>query len=315
MYAIRNKQSPYTASDGYFWARYSSVNPRMALFVKVTPLAIFGGSSEAIGFTSSTRDMTLPGHAGMTFRAAPGISPTGVENQLDEPGNLEISGFFTAETISEAEILAGKWTFAEIEIFVACWDDTALGEWLVHKGYLGEMKTMQRFFTAESRGPLSLLSQEVKKITSRLCRVYEFGDDECGRALDVVGIEGTDYNMQHTLTVASVTDNYTIVFTKLSGTANNVPDDFFRSGRLTALGSTANGGVSREIRTSETESTTIVVTLKRRLPFTVTAGNQFLVIAGCDRTLDDCLKYENVINRRAEDFIPTIEALNRVTDA
>lgn len=314
MHSIRNKQSPYT-TDGFFWARYSSVNPRMGLFVKVTPLAIWGGDDEALGFTGCTRNMELPGHPDLVFKATPGISPTNVEIQLDEPSNLELSGIFNSDSFSEAEILAGKWNFAAIEIFVACWDDLALGEFLVHKGYLGEAKTMQTHFTAESRGPLSLLSQEVKKMTTRLCRVREFGDAECGRALDTVNIGGTDYNMQHTLTVASVTDNYTIVFTKLGGTANNVPDEFFRSGKLTALGSTANGGVSREIRTSDTDTTTIAITLKRRLPFTVTAGDQFLVIAGCDRTLDDCFLYDNVINRRAEDFIPTVEALNRVKDA
>ena len=314
MHVPRNIQSGYVAAD--FWAQHDSTTPRMALFVLVTPRAEFGGSSAAIGFTSNTRDMVLPGHSGIIFKSSPAITPTVIESSLDDAANMEITGVYNSDSFLHSDVMAGKWDFAEIEVFTACWDNLDLGEFVRFTGNTGEFKDYQTYFTVECRGFLARLSNDTNKITSALCRCVRFGDDECKKDLDdTVSIDGTDYNITQTLTVASVVSVYQIVFTKLSGDANNVPDNFFADGEITALGSTANGSLKREMLSSDTQSSTIVVNLKRRFPFAVSVGQQFTLVAGCDRTLESCVQFENVINRRAEDFVPGIEASNRVGSA
>ena len=310
METIRNKQGSYTDND--FWANYGSETPRLCLCVKVTPVAVFGGAGAALGFTSNTRDLILPGHS-VVFSATPAITPTQVEKSLDETFALELTGIFNSESFTEEEIIAGKWNYAAIEIFVVSWQNTGLGEWVAAAGYLGETKTMQTYFTAEVRGKLSLLSNAVEKVTANLCRVKVFGDTECKKDLSgTVTINGAAYNLKQTLTVSSVISNFSVKFTNPSP---GIPDAFFNNGTIMALGATANGGASREIKRSYFDTGGIVVELKRRFPFPVVAGTQFLLTAGCDRTLENCVLYANVINRQAEDWLPGIEAANSVPTA
>lgn len=313
MHIPRFIQAGYIAAD--FWTQWDSDQPRMTLMVKVTPRPQFGGASAALGFTGNTRNMTLPGHSGITFKSTPAITPTLVESALDDASVMEFTGLYNADSFIHTEVLAGKWDFAEIEIFSVCWDNVNLGEFLHLRGNTGEFKDYQTYFTTEIRSFIGRLSNDVNKVTSRQCRVKEFRDAECKHAAATVTIATIAYNISHTLTVASVASPYQITFTKLAGAANDVPDDFFVNGKITALGATANGSLAREMKLSDTVAGTIVVTLKRRFPFTVTAGHQFTLIAGCDRTIEDCMKFVNIINRRAEDFVPGIESVNRVRSA
>lgn len=310
----RNHQGSNTDAD--FWANYSSATPRLATMVKITAREEFGG--DVLGFTSNTRNMTLPGHAGVTFKSAPGIMPDTVEIALDEPVNLEMLGIYTAD-FPRNEVIAGKWNFARVEIFVVCWDDTDLGEWLVCETLTGEIKDYQTHFNTELRGKLSLLSNETGIITQSLCRVRRFGDADCKKNLNTtVTIDGTAYNITQTPVTVSAFDTanpYQIVFTKLAGTANDPPDDFFRNGEIIALGATDNGELSREIKSSDTQASNIVVNLKRKFPFAVEVGHTFTLIAGCDRTIENCMLYANIINRRAEDWLPGDEAVNRIQSA
>lgn len=180
MHTPRNIQPPNDAAD--FWAQWSSVNPRVALFVKITPQSFWTGAS-AIGFTSNTRDMTLPGHVGITFKSAPGITPTLVDQVLGETASIDMQGVYQTGIFEQADVIAGKWNFAEIEVFSASWQNTDLGELVHFKGNLGEFKDYQLFFTAEGRGLIGRLSRDVDDKTQRLCRVAEFGNARCGKVL------------------------------------------------------------------------------------------------------------------------------------
>lgn len=314
-HSIRNIQSPYVEAD--FWTQHNSGNPRMCLMVKVTPNE-FWVNTDPLGFTSNTRDMTMPGHAGVTFKSAPGMSPTTIEQSLDLATNLELMGIYRAGSFSEAEVMAGKWDFARIEVFTVCWNNVNLGEFVHHDGLTGEFKDYQSHFAVETRGKLSLLVNQVGVETSKRCRVKEFRDAECKHSASQVTIEGTAYNIEQTLTVASVAnDGFVLVFTKLAGTANDVPDGFFApSGKITANTTAVDlGEISREVTASDTEATTITVALRRKFPFTVNIGDTFDLVAGCDHTVDDCKLYGNIINGRFEPYIPNIEQANKIRRA
>lgn len=305
-------QSGYVPAD--FWTQWGSVNPRMCLCVKVTSTAAFG--STVLGFTSNTRDMLLPvGHSGVTFKASPGMSPTVVEQSLDEPSNLEFTGVYQTGSFTQTDVIAGKWAFAEIEVFSVCWDNVNLGEFLHFKGNLGEFKDYGTYFTCEGRGLIARLSQDVDKVTSRLCRVKQFRDAECGHTASTVVISSVTYNITQTgirlNAVGDPTDTFlTIKSTDFSG---SVPiENFYANGMMTAT-SGPNSGVSREIAYNATASGgTMDIQLKRSFPYAFAVNNTVTLIAGCNRTQEDCIKFSNIVNRRAEDFVPGLETVNRL---
>ena len=179
-HAPRNIQAPNVAAD--FWAQWNSTNPRMALFVKITPKADWTGAS-ALGFTSNSRNMTLPGHPGITFYSSPGITPTIVEQSLGETSTLELSGVYQTSIFERSDVLAGKYSFATVEVFSASWQDTDLGELLHFKGTVGEFKDYGTYFTAEGRGLIGQLSVDVSEVTQRTCRVKVFGNARCKKVL------------------------------------------------------------------------------------------------------------------------------------
>jgi hypothetical protein len=220
----RNIQAPYVAAD--FWEQWSSDTPRMALFIKVTPQSFWTGAS-AIGFTSNTRNMTLPGHPGITFYSAPGVTPTLADQILGETSSVDFQGIYQTGIFERSDVIAGKWNFAEIEVFSACWDNTNLGELVHARGNLGEFKDYQTYFTAEGRGLLGRLSREVDESTQRLCRVREFGDTRCGKVLT------------GSFTYDATTDHASNVFTE---TAHGMRTGEFVS--LSVVSGSINGGLT-----------------------------------------------------------------------
>ena len=311
----RNIQGPYVAAD--FWTQWGSVNPRMALFVLITPTAAFGGSSAAVGLTSNTRDMTLPGHPGVTFRSTPGITPTAVEQALDVASNLEMTGIYQTGIFQHIDVMAGKWAFASIEVFTACWNNTDLGELVDFKGNMGEFKDYQTYFTAEGRGLISRLSNDVNAVTSRFCRVKEFRDAQCGHVAATVTINSNVYDIVNAgLPAASIVDvdGEFVEFDSADlpfSPANAETDRVFLNGKITCT-TGPNAGVSREIASVLAIFPGLRVYLKRSFPYSVAIGNEFTLTAGCNRTIENCMKFSNIVNRRAEDWIPGVEVSNRV---
>lgn len=303
----RNIQGGYTATD--FWNQWESDTPRMALLVKITSKAEFG--SVVRGFTTNTRNMTMPGHPGVTFYSTPGMSPTIVEQALDEAPTMELSGAYIAGIITQAEVTAGKWRGASVEIFSTCWDNVNLGELLHFKGVIGEIRDYQTYFTCEGRGLISKLSQEIDKVTQRLCRVKEFRDSECGHTASTVVIGGTTYNVVQT-GIQAWSGGDVIVLQTLGFAGNVPPANFYDNGKMLCTGG-ANSGIGREITFNAAAGGGLMsFELKRAFPFTVSFGDTFTLTAGCNRTIEDCMKFTNITRRRAEDWIPGIESANRL---
>lgn len=309
----RNIQAPHTAST--FWAQWNSTTPRMALFILITPQT-FWTSVSPVGITSNTRNMTLPGHPGITFYSTPGITPTQVEQVLDEPTNLEMTGIYQTGIFEQVDVVAGKWNFATIEVFSASWEHPEYGELVHGVCKSGELKDYQTYFTAEARGIMSLLSQNVNKVTSRFCRVKDFRDAECGHTSATVTIDAVVYNIeQSALPIVETTPlPEGLFFSDGDVVGNNPPIGFFANGKVTCV-TGANAGVSREISQSAPSGGFVRVYVKRTFPFEIEMGDTFDLVAGCNRSIEDCMKFENIVNRRAEDWIPTVEAVHRIPPA
>lgn len=299
MHTIRNQQGSYIGDDEAFWTHLEGEETTLALFCKLTPSDIWA-SLPTLGFTSHTADVDLTATHGISFVSSAGLIPSASEIEGGKPSNVEMMSVFDDDNLSEADLLAGKWNNARYELWLMNWADTDMGEFVVASGIISDVKNYQQWFKAEVRGLSALLESNFGVLTSRSCRVNEFADDFCKK--DPTGTVG-GLHITKTLTVSSVTDTRHIVLTRVEA----VPDDFYTNGKITGLTGN-NEDISREILSASGFGTGYVnVTLRRPFPLVVAAGDTFSLVAGCNRTLDRCRYFENVVNFRGEPFIPSME--------
>jgi len=72
-----------------------------------------------IGLTSHDRDLIV---GGVPYRAAPGMKPSALEtNDSLDAATMDLEGAVTSEAIAAADLDAGRWDGAELELFVADW--------------------------------------------------------------------------------------------------------------------------------------------------------------------------------------------------
>lgn len=129
--------------------------------------------------TSHNQDLVYEGN---TYKAETGYTRTAVANSSDlAVDNLDIQGVLDDDEISEKDLLAGLFDFADFYIFFVNWADTSptMGEIPIRRGYLGEVKmTKRKFFQAELRGLVTALSQIIGELCSAECRA-DLGDERC----------------------------------------------------------------------------------------------------------------------------------------
>lgn len=322
MHTVRNDASGNTNN---FWTNLASTTPRMAVFMKITPALNTGLS--AIGLTSNTRDMTLSGHAGITFKSAAGLMPSSFEQAMEEPTTLEMTGIFDSVLFKRTDVLGGKWENARVEIFIRSWDSTAVtyGEILIFSGFLGEFRDYQLYFKAEGRGLLSKLSQDAVWVTSRGCRVKNFRDSQCGHTASTVTIDAVTYDIIHTgfspnCGVTSCSNTWKMSVNKTFWTGQSPskpvpPSKFFLNGIIECL-TGANAGLKREVSDYVVGiGATVQISLKRPFPYAFTGTDTFRMTAGCNRTIEDCKKYSNAVNFRGEPFVPGLTTVSKVPSA
>jgi uncharacterized phage protein (TIGR02218 family) len=301
---IRNYSGVYNSSSLLDHMAESSTT--LALFGKITSVPYWG--SESIGFTNNTRDVTLSAHDDLVFRSAPGLTPSVVEMMLGtESANMENVLQFDVDGITEPDIEAGKWNYASIELWLMNWNALEMGELVIASHIFGEIHNFGTFFKVETEGKNALLQNQFGNVTQRLCRIAEVGTKTC--ALNLEGRTSDDFTITKTLTIDSIVDAYHIVLVR--DLSENVPDDFYHNGKMTALDGT-NAGLSRETKKGTGVDTDYIhVILKRPFPFSLSAGDTVSMLIGDDKTLERCVYLGQGINRQAFDWIQSQEKLNQ----
>lgn len=245
------------------------------------------------GFTSHDRDLVV---SGVTYKASTGLLPSAISSGADlAVDNLDVVGALDASVITEADLNAGKWDYATVEIFQVNWADLTQGTIKLRNGKLGEIRFGRQQYSAELRGLTQLLQQAVGELYSATCRA-DLGDARCKITLASFTVTGT---------ITSVTSNR--VFTD-SGRGEG--SAWFEGGKITFT-SGPNNGLSMEVKSFAAGGQ---FTLQLEMPFTVQAGNTYSVHAGCrKRFTEDCKnKFNNVVNFRGEPHVPGNDKLLEV---
>lgn len=306
MHEVRNYSSPY--DENSLLDHLAENSTTLCLFGKITSVPYWG--SESIGFTNNTRDVTLSAHDDLVFRSAPSLTPSVVEMVLGtESANMENVLQFDSDAITEADIEAGKWNYAKIELWLMNWNALEMGELVVASHVFGEINNYGTFFKVETEGKNSLLQNQFGNVTQRLCRIAHVGTETC--QLDLDGTTSDGFSITARLEVTLQTDKYQIVLNR----EEDVPDDFYNNGKMTAL-TGLNAGLSREVKSGTGEGTEdVIVTLKRPFPFPIAPGEEVDMLIGDDKTLERCVYLGQAINRRATDWIQSVEKLNQFPSA
>ncbi|MEL6504159.1 MAG: DUF2163 domain-containing protein [Pseudomonadota bacterium] len=231
-----------------------------------------------MGFTDHNRPLTIEN---VTCSAATGFQPTQAMAQLGlAADNQDIAGAFSADSITETDLHAGRYDGARVEIWLVNWAQTDQREHL-RTSVLGEVSRQDGRFTAELRSLTSLLDQKIGRTFSRRCDA-QLGDGRCQVQLHNAAFKGYG-------TVSAVEDNYQI---KVSG-LEAYPVHWFQHGNLTWR-TGRNVGLSTEVAT---HAQTGALSFAQTLPERAETGDQFEITAGCDKQFSTCKsKFANGIN-------------------
>ena len=132
-------------------------------------------------FTSHSRDLLISGDV---YDADLGYTPSQITTTLTlAVDNLDVQGFVNVNGFSTPDLLAGKWDFADVEIFQVNYLAPTDGVIHLRKGWVGQVEFTKNGFGAEIRGITDRLRQKIIEVTSPICRA-DLGDTRCKVRLD-----------------------------------------------------------------------------------------------------------------------------------
>ncbi len=241
-----------------------------------------------LGFTDCDADLTF---AGTTYTAQGGMSASSWARALGlSVDTLEAVGALTSSTMTEADLAAGLWDDAALQIWRVDWSDTAARVQLF-AGSLGEISRGAVAFRAEMRGLSHYLGQDIGRVYSRRCDAA-LGDSRCTVDLENPAFKGSG-------TVVTASDARILTASGLGAFASGL----FTTGTVT-WASGANAGLVVPVFAHRVD-TKVRLELAERAVRTVTNGDTFTIRAGCDKQAGTCLgRFANLVNFRGFPHMP-----------
>jgi len=223
-----------------------------------------------MGFTDHDRDIAFDG---VTFAAGAALEASAVSSQAGAgTGEMDAAGALASDAITEADLRAGVYDGAEVELWEVDWTDVSARR-LLAVFTLGEVERRDLAFRAEMRSTAAVFGRRRGRVQGPLCDVERLGDARCGVDLDAGGFR------------------FQTVVDSVAGPTLSIPDataaGFFDFGRLRMLDGGA-AGFEADIRLSRQLAAGTELQLWREVPAAIAAGDAIEVTAGCDRSADTC---------------------------
>lgn len=250
-----------------------------------------------VALTEHDADLAVDG---TLFRAAAGVSGSEDAAALGfAVGGGEMAAALTSELIDDADLDAGRYDGAGIELILADWSapETFL---LLRRAHLGEVRRSEGRFTAELRGLSSALNMVRGRLFTAGCDA-DLGDARCGIALAAPAYTGHG-------TVGAAEGPGLIVAAGLGAFAAG----WFTQGRL-VFTTGANVGFATEVKAHTVSEGAARLELWQRPSAAPAPGDAFTVTAGCDKRFVTCRdRFANTLNFRGFPHMPGNDAVLRV---
>lgn len=241
-----------------------------------------------IGLTSHDRDLMA---GGILYRAAPGMKPSALEtdDSLDVQ-TMDLEGAISSDAIAAADLDAGRWDGAALDLFVTDWTAPDTAPVTVARGFLGAVERRGAGFTAELQGVTRLLDRPACPATSPSCRAM-LGDRACRVDLAsrthmrrVVALAGRAVTLDSPVAVG------TIAF-----------------GELLWIDGAASG-----LATPVIDDDGSVLQLAEMPPDAPMLPARVRLTEGCDKQMATCRdRFANMVNFRGEAHLPGNDLLTR----
>ena len=242
-----------------------------------------------LGFTDHDRDLAFEG---IIFRAASGMTAralqTGTGLAVD---NSEAVGALSDASVSEADLMAGRFDGAEVRNWIVNWQD--VGQRLMQfRGSFGEVTRAGGAFRAELRGLSEGLNQVQGLAYQRGCSAV-LGDARCGVDLNRAGL---------TLEVPIVAKGAAGIYSVAA--VAGFAEGWFQRGRARVMTGDAAGLVGL-VKFDQTEGVLRRLDLWVDFARSPAVGDVIRLEAGCDKSADTCRdRFNNFANFRGFPHIP-----------
>jgi len=257
-------------------------------------------------FTDHDVDLTIDDDV---YEASSGMMPSALsQNKTLAVDNMEVVAFLESLKIDEADLVAGLFDYAQVDIFVVNYADLTMGVlYLVMTWKLGAVEIRDNTFRGEIRGITQQLSQNIVDIYSPDCRA-DLGDSSCG--VDLVDSAETFWTTG-AVTVATDRRN----FTDAGQIQASGVGDIYQFGKLVWMepssGDSFTGNNALfEMEIKKFDPDTGEFELFESMPYAIEVGDEYTITQGCDKSKATCRdRFNNVVNFRGEPFIPGFDRI------
>jgi uncharacterized phage protein (TIGR02218 family) len=248
-------------------------------------------------FTDHDVDIVFGGD---TYEASSGMLGSSIRQQRSlTVDQMEASAFLESEKITEADIQAGLFDLATLDVFIVNYEDLTMGSLTLGGGWiLGNVEIRDNSFQVEIRSKAERLQRQICELYNKRCRAV-LGDSRCQ-----VDLEQSGTNWTQTGSVVSAADRQTFVTSALANETR------LTYGKVTwhtpASGDTwdgLNAGLEMEVKSYDPDTNTLSLFLP--MPYAIDTDDEFTIVVGCDKLFPTCRDFfENHLNFRGEPFIP-----------
>ncbi len=246
------------------------------------------------GFTDFDKDLTVDS---LVYQAQSGYTRSAIHTISNlAVDNLDIESALDSDTLNAADLRAGVWDGAAVEIFIVNWSNLANGKIILKRGTVGEVELKDTVFRAELRGLTQALSQQIVELYTPDCRA-DLGDTRCKVNLASFTVIGA---------VTAITDRRSFADT------GRIEADNYWNGGLITWTSGANAGRKMEVKSFVGGAFTLFLPM----PSDIAEGDTYSLYPGCDKKFTTCKdKYSNAKNFRGEPHVPGNDQVLAYPDA
>lgn len=261
-----------------------------AYLIKITR-----GDGVVRAFTNHDRDIVV---GGVTYKADGAFNPSAlVSDDKLATDNLAVTGILNSADVTEADLDAGRYDLARVDVYLCNWADLAQGVVQLRRGWLGEVTLRDTQYVAELRGMHDLLQREWGDYYTAECR-HDLGDARCTVALGPLTVSGS---VTAAVDAAHFTD-----------AARGEAESWFNYGKLLWTGG-ANSGLAVEVK--QWDAAARQFTLWLPMPQAIAAGDAYTVVAGCDKRFATCKnKFSNQIHFGGFPHMPGVDKILQYPD-